>query len=103
MGEAKTKTAQPTKHRWLAGNLPLDSVCSVCDEPAGDGPGLRDSRCVWCQRTVHTQCQPEVDPTCDYGPHSNLIVPPERVVSKQGRTVSSPRRKVISNLLIPQD
>ena len=101
--EAKKKCSQPTKHRWLAGNLPLDSVCCVCEEPAGDGPGLRDARCIWCQRTAHTQCQQDVEEHCDYGPHRNLIVPPERVVVKQGRTVASPRRKIISSLVLPAD
>jgi len=32
-----------------------------------------------------------------------MVVPPERVVAKQGRTVASPRRKIISNLLLPTD
>jgi len=101
--EARVKSAKPPRHRWLAGNLPLDSVCSVCDDPAGDGPGLRDLRCIWCQRCVHTQCQDLLGEKCDYGKHSNMVVPPERVVAKQGRTVASPRRKIISNLLLPTD
>jgi len=101
--EAKVKSAQSAKHRWLAGNLPLDSTCSVCDDPAGDGPGLRDVRCVWCQVAVHSQCQELLGDRCDLGKHRNLIVPPERVVAKQGRTVASPRRKIISHLLLPTD
>jgi hypothetical protein len=71
--EAEVKSSTPAKHKWLPGNLPLEvsmsctavmtkltllqSLCSVCEEPAGDGPGLRDLRCVWCQRKVHTACQ----------------------------------------------
>ncbi len=43
--------------RWAPGNLPFDSLCVVCEEPAGDGPGIKDFRCIWCQRTVHTECQ----------------------------------------------
>jgi hypothetical protein len=43
--------------RWVPGNLPFDSLCTVCEEPAGDGPGIKDLRCVWCQRTLHTDCQ----------------------------------------------
>ena len=78
-------------------------MCCVCDEPAGDGPGLRDLRCVWCQRKVHSACQHLLQETCDLGPHRNLIVPPERVVIKQGRTVAAPRRKVISELLVRKD
>ena len=44
--EAQNKSKSPSKHKWLVGNLPLESLCCVCDEPAGDGPGLRDLRCV---------------------------------------------------------
>ena len=100
--EAKAKSSQLPKHRWVAGNLPLDSVCVECDESAGDGSGLRDLRCVWCQLTVHTECARDVPELCTYGRHRELIVPPERVVSKQGRTVSSPRRRIISHVL-PSD
>ena len=63
--EAREKLAAGyrPKHRWVNGNLPLDSLCSVCEEPAGDGPGLRDFRCIWCQRTVHRDCQQEEEVT----------------------------------------
>ena len=97
--EAKAKSVQRPKHRWVEGNLPLDSVCEVCDESAGVGPGLRDVRCIWCQVTVHTECQSQVAERCDFGKHKRLIIPPHRVVSKQGRTVSSPRRRIISHIL----
>ena len=99
--EAEQKVGGAVRHRWVGGNLPLDSQCAVCEEVAGTGPGLRDLRCVWCQRTVHTECEPSLPATCDYGLHRNLIVPPERVVSKQGRTMASPRRKIISELVLP--
>jgi len=99
LAEARAKSSQLPKHRWVAGNLPLDSVCVECDESAGDGPGLRDLRCVWCQLTVHSECAKDVPEHCTYGRHAELIVPPERVVTKQGRTVSSPRRKIISEVL----
>ena len=101
--EARVKSSQLPKHRWVSGNLPLDSVCVECEESAGDGPGLRDLRCVWCQRTVHTECAKDVPERCDYGKHRELIVPPERVVAKQGRTVSSPRRRIISDVLSSQE
>ena len=42
-----------------------------------------------------------VQELCDYGPHCRLIVPPELVVAKTGRTVSAPRRKVISQVVAP--
>lgn len=99
--EAKQKVEQAegkNNHRWIQGNLPLDAVCNVCEETAGDGPGLRDLRCVWCQRKVHKGCQEQIDELCDYGPHKNLIVPPERVVAgKRGR-----RNQVVSHLLLPE-
>ena len=97
------KSYQLPKHRWVSGNLPLDSVCVECEESAGDGPGLRDLRCVWCQRTVHSECAKDVPERCDYGKHRQLIVPPERVVAKQGRTVSSPRRRIISDVLASEE
>ena len=99
LAEAKEKSVQLPRHRWVKGNLPLDSVCAQCDEPAGDGPGLRDLRCVWCQLTVHTDCVGDVAEWCDYGQHRDLIVPPDRVVAKQGRTVSSPRRRIIREVV----
>ena len=101
--EARVKSCQLPKHRWVSGNLPLDSVCVECEESAGDGPGLRDLRCVWCQRTVHSECAKDVPERCDYGKHRQLIVPPERVVAKQGRTVSSPRRRIISDVLASEE
>ena len=58
--------------RFVPGNLPLDSLCARCDEPAGTGPGLRDLRCIWCQTCVHTECRDadsEVGDRCDYGRH----------------------------------
>ena len=97
--EAREKSKEQPRHRWAAGNLPLDSVCVECEESAGDGPGLRDLRCIWCQMTVHTECVKDVGERCDYGKHRKLIVPPEMVVAKQGRTVSSPRRRIISEVL----
>jgi len=37
-------------HHWIAGDLPLNSECEVCEEACGDGPGIVDLRCCWCQR-----------------------------------------------------
>lgn len=66
------------------------------------GCGLRDVRCIWCQSTVHHECREQKSEKCDYGQHRRLIIPPERVVSKQKRTVSAPRRKIISQILPPE-
>jgi len=101
--EATAKADLPTRHKLLVGNLPLESVCCVCDEAAGDGPGLRDLRCVWCQRKVHQECSHLLQEFCDLGRHRNLIVPPERVVIRPGRTVAAPRRKVISQVVVRQE
>ena len=38
------------RHHWIPGNLPLHSECEVCEEVCGDGPGIVDVRCCWCQR-----------------------------------------------------
>ena len=43
--------------------------CIVCDEVVGDGPGLRDLRCIWCQATVHTECLEQAPERCNYGKH----------------------------------
>ncbi|CAG0903274.1 unnamed protein product, partial [Cyprideis torosa] len=92
----------PLKHHWTKGNLPLDSVCDVCDEDCGNGPGLVDFICAWCQRTVH---QTKYDTfffglfrfvipppdfalgeLCDLGPHRRYVVPPNAVIlRKRGR------------------
>jgi hypothetical protein len=62
---------QPFRFRWVPGNLPFDSLCTVCEEPAGDGPGIKDLRCVWCQRTLHTDCQKAAQvPYLDTGTNS---------------------------------
>jgi len=60
MDDAKSKSLTERKHRWMEGNLALDSICSICDEPAGDGPGLKDYQCIWCQTTVHSDCKADV-------------------------------------------
>jgi len=98
--EANVKSEKGSKHKWLAGNLPSDAICSVCEEPAGDGPGIRDLKCIWCHRNVHTSCQKEMDENCDLGRHRNFIVPPERVISKPKR---GRRSRVISQLHLPEN
>lgn len=93
--EAKDKASSPPRHRWIQGNLSLGSLCCVCEEPAGDGPGLRDLRCVWCQRKLHTDCKQHIqEDACDLGRHSNLILAPERVITNH-------RDKVIGLLPSP--
>jgi len=99
MDDAKSKSLTERKHRWMEGNLALDSICSICDEPAGDGPGLKDYQCIWCQTTVHSDCKADVQECCDLGRFRNFIVPPESVVVKTGRTI---HRKIINSLYLPR-
>ena len=40
------------RHHRIPGNLQLHSECEVCEEVCGDGPGIVDLRCCWCQRYV---------------------------------------------------
>jgi len=98
--EAEQKLETDRKHRWVLGNLPLDSICYVCEDPAGDGPGLKDFQCIWCQRKVHTICKPDGPDLCDLGRFKNIIVPPESVVVRTGRTI---RKKVISSVVLPKN
>ena len=53
--------------------------------------------------SVHDECRAKLEDRCDYGQHRALIVPPERVVTRQGRTVTSLRRKVISHVVPPPE
>uniref|UniRef100_A0A914V8P2 Phorbol-ester/DAG-type domain-containing protein n=1 Tax=Plectus sambesii TaxID=2011161 RepID=A0A914V8P2_9BILA len=70
------------KHHWVHGNLPHHSVCSVCDELCGDGPGLRDFKCVWCQKCAHERCMKSVPAVCDLGQFKEMIMPPNCVLIK---------------------
>jgi len=98
--EARTKLeVGGRKHRWMTGNLALDSICEVCDEVAGDGPGLKDHQCIWCQRKVHTECKPKLSDQCDLGRFQRFIVPPESVVVKTGKMR---RKATITSLVLPK-
>lgn len=33
----------------------------------GDGPGLRDYKCGWCQKCVHERCMKSMSASCDLG------------------------------------
>ena len=71
------------RHHWVRGNLPLLSVCSVCEGPCGDLPQLADYKCCWCWRTVHEQCRDQALESCDLGQYKQFIVPPSCVKLKQ--------------------
>ncbi|CAG9812465.1 unnamed protein product [Phaedon cochleariae] len=71
-----TSSNENQQHHWVKGNLPFGAVCTKCEEECSVEPGLIDHQCCWCQRTVHTECLPEIDQICDFGPYRNMIVPP---------------------------
>ncbi|XP_046406232.1 diacylglycerol kinase epsilon, partial [Ischnura elegans] len=87
------------KHHWIKGNLPLASVCVVCDEECGVEPGLVDYQCCWCQRTVHASCRKKFTEVCDYGNFRSFIVPPTSVSTRRGRRIS--RRLTLQELKPP--
>ncbi|CAH0563698.1 unnamed protein product [Brassicogethes aeneus] len=66
-------------HHWVKGNLPLGTICYICDEECCLEPGLNDFQCCWCQRTVHTECLDKMGQVCDFGSFRNMIVPPSCV------------------------
>lgn len=75
----KLKTILNIATLTISGNLPFNSVCDVCEEKCGyeDHPTqLSDYRCCWCQRTVHSVCQPKMADICDLGKFREFIVPP---------------------------
>ncbi|XP_022249385.1 diacylglycerol kinase epsilon-like [Limulus polyphemus] len=87
------------KHHWVKGNLPLGSICDVCEGECGF-QALTDFRCCWCQRTVHTCCQPMMAEICDFGRFKSFIVPPYcvrlKLVGLKGR-----RHLVVSEVRLP--
>jgi len=78
-------------HHWIAGNLPLNSECEVCEEACGDGPGIVDLRCCWCQRAVHNSCQKQFSDICDLGEFRRFIIPPYSVLTT-GKVVESRKK-----------
>lgn len=69
-------TGSNMRHHWIRGNLPNESICDVCEKPSGLKNSLSDFRCCWCQRTVHTNCQPMIAEICDFGRFREFIIPP---------------------------
>ena len=84
---------QKFRHHWIPGNLPLHSECEVCEEVCGDGPGIVDLKCCWCQRTVHNQCQSQMGEVCDLGEFRKFIVSPYLVKTKMVKN-----RKIIDEV-----
>lgn len=50
-------------------------------------------------RTIHRDCQPKISEICDFGDFRQLIVPPELVTAKPGRTMIHPRRWLITKVM----
>lgn len=89
--KVNTNTSSPAKHLWVKGNVPVHSVCTVCDEDVDyhAEPGIFGFRCCWCQRATHTACMAKVDDTieCDFGPFKEMIVQPAcMVTTKSGHS-----------------
>ncbi|XP_078039440.1 diacylglycerol kinase epsilon isoform X1 [Augochlora pura] len=92
---------EPMKHHWVKGNLPLSAACDVCNEECDLEPGLTDSWCCWCQRSVHEDCKPRLTEICDFGKFKLLIIPPNSLeVVNQRNTV---RRRLQLRTVIPPD
>ncbi|XP_028406565.1 diacylglycerol kinase epsilon-like [Dendronephthya gigantea] len=90
------------KHHWIRGNLPLTSVCEVCNMHCGTEPRLCDLRCVWCQRTVHENCIQMVSRDCDFGKFQTMVVPPYCVTVKYERWKGTYRRYMVREVDPPK-
>ena len=78
------------KHQWIDGNLPVNKKCDVCLKSCGSVLKFQgtssnkclfiilvlDSRCLWCRKTVHTECRDKINPKCDLGRFDKSILPP---------------------------
>eukprot|EP00400_MALV-I_sp_L67-5_P000329 gene329-1126_t len=75
----KHPCAEDRSHHLVEGNLPPSSVCEVCGLSCASMTALAGKRCIWCDRTVHDSCAKSLLPDCDYGIHSDLVLPPTAV------------------------
>ncbi|XP_066444303.1 diacylglycerol kinase epsilon [Eleutherodactylus coqui] len=100
--EVMGKSGVGQSHHWVRGNLPLCSQCMVCGQQCGSQPKLCDSRCIWCQRTIHDDCMegPLKTENCDLGEFRNLIVPSYYLwaVKQLKRSKSVDYMKLISSM-----
>lgn len=80
------KNCESIVHLWVKGNLPLNSVCSRCNDEV-DGVGLHGWRCAWCQRCYHNNCYKQLDgkDLCDFGEFADMIYPPYSIVAARTR------------------
>ncbi|XP_063914007.1 diacylglycerol kinase eta isoform X6 [Zophobas morio] len=87
-------------HQWMEGNLPVSAKCAVCDKTCGSVLRLQDWRCLWCRATVHTQCRPNLSPSCPLGPARVSVVPPTALHSIQDEAWEAVRPQASSPLLV---
>ena len=70
-------------HHWVRGNLPLCSICDICNNACGNEPKLSDYQCMWCHKTVHERfCYCRQDHECDFGRMRELVIPPYSITLK---------------------
>lgn len=82
----KVSASGAAKHLWVKGNVPVHSVCSVCDEDVDyhAEPGIFGYRCCWCQRATHTDCMTKTEELadCDFGAFKAMIIQPTCMVTQ---------------------
>ena len=86
----------------MTGNLPLDSLCHVCEEECGTESDLSGFLCCWCQWTVHDKCQPNLADLCDLGAHRNFIIPPNCVTLRRSTRGRLRSQCIVSSIREPQ-
>jgi len=47
-----TYFAVDMEHQWMEGNIPVGTLCTVCDKKCGSVKKLVDERCLWCKAVV---------------------------------------------------
>ena len=84
-GTAAIAISKCWSHHWIKGNLPLNSICFLCCQPACIEPRLADYKCVWCWKYVHEECLNSISSQslvseCTFGTLSNLLLKPNYVI-----------------------
>ncbi|XP_072602457.1 diacylglycerol kinase kappa isoform X2 [Vulpes vulpes] len=71
-------------HQWVEGNISVSSQCAVCHENCGSYQRLQDFRCLWCNSTVHDDCQRRFSKECWFGSHRTSVIPPTALSDPKG-------------------
>lgn len=85
-----------------SGNLPPESVCSVCEHECGTEKHLSDWQCSWCQKTVHEKCQPNLADLCNLGRYRSFIIPPNCITLKHSTRGRLHSQCLVSSIKEPQ-